>query len=417
MSRASVDVPVDVAARPARRRWPWVVAALLAVGLVVRQRALTTETPPVAPHGPPAVPVVAAPGRIGDLPVYLTALGSVTAFNTVTVKSRVDGQLVRVAFDEGQTVRAGDLLAEIDPRPFEVQLAQAKGQLARDAAQLANARVMERRTGELFDQKLVARQDLDNARAQVGQYEGAVQADQAAVDDAHLQLGYTRITAPIDGRVGLRLVDVGNMIRASDAGGIVVITQVQPIAVRFTMPEDDLRPVLQRVAAGAKLSVEAYDRAGTTKLATGTLDSIDNQIDPMTGTTRLKAVFDNADHALFPNQFVNVRLLLDVRRDAVVVPAPAIQRGPQGAFVFVVKADQTVEVRPVTVGPTAGADAVVESGVAAGEVVVVDGTDKLRAGSSVRVQGARDAPPPAGAHPAAAADAPAGAHARAPAAR
>jgi len=400
MSRTTVDeridVPVAAAPRPARRRWPWLVAALLAVGLLVRQRAATTEAPPAAPHaGPPAVPVVAVAGRTGDLPVYLTALGSVTAFNTVTVKSRVDGQLVRVGFTEGQVVKEGDLLAEIDPRPFQVQLAQAEGQLARDAAQLTNARLTEQRTAELYAQKLVARQDLDNAKAQVGQYVGALQADQATVDNARLQLDYSRITAPIGGRVGLRLVDVGNMIRASDAGGIVVITQVQPIAVRFTMPEDDLRPVLQRVAAGATLTVEAYDRAGTTKLATGTLSSIDNQIDPTTGTARLKAVFDNADQALFPNQFVNVRLLLDVRRDAVIVPAAAVQRGPQGTFVFVVKPDQTVETRPVTVGPIAGADAAIDAGVSAGDVVVVEGTDKLRAGSPVRVRGARGGPAPA----------------------
>ncbi|MCC6848302.1 MAG: MdtA/MuxA family multidrug efflux RND transporter periplasmic adaptor subunit [Deltaproteobacteria bacterium] len=388
-----------LAAAPARRRaWMWVIGAAIAAVAAYRLAASTGDGAPEAPPGAakpaaPPVPVVAVAARRGDMPVYLSALGTVTAYNTVTVKSRVDGQIVRVAFEEGQAVREGDLLVEIDPRPFQVQLAQAEGQMARDRALLAVAKRTLQRNRELLDQGIIARQMYDDQQATVGQYEGAVQVDQALIDQAKLQLTYSRVTAPIGGRVGLRRVDVGNVVRASDEQGLCVITQVQPITVLFSVPEDDLRAVLDKAGDGRALVVEAYDRAGQKELAAGTLQSTDNQIDPATGTARLKAVFDNADRALFPNQFVNVRLRLDVRENVVIVPGAAVQRGAAGTFVYVVTPDATVEVRPVVAGPEADGETAIASGLAAAERVVVDGVDKLRAGSAVKLRGAEAAGP------------------------
>jgi multidrug efflux system membrane fusion protein len=382
--------PQVLRTRP-RRWWLWLLAlaVLLGVGYRLFLRSEPSQRPAAEQAARPAmppVPILAVAARSGDMPVYLTGLGSVAAFNTVTVKSRVDGQLVSVAFKEGQLVHAGDVLAEIDPRPYQVQLAQAEGQMARDAAQLKNAQIVLTRTRELLERQLVAKQQLDDAAAQLGQFEGAIKTDQAAIDNAKLQLSYSRIVAPISGRIGLRLVDVGNMVHASDQNGLLVITQVQPIAVLFTMPEDDLPPILKKLHAGENLTVEAFDRANRRQIATGSLLTTDNQIDQSTGTTRLKAVFPNDDEALFPNQFVNVRLLLETQSDAIIVPNAAIQRGPQGTFVYVVEADHTVEVRPVTLGAAAGGETAIASGLSAGEQVVTDGVEKLRAGSAVQLR-------------------------------
>jgi multidrug efflux system membrane fusion protein len=329
--------------------------------------------------------VLTVPARKIDMPVYLRGLGTAVASATVTVRSRVDGQLVRVAFREGQIVQQGDLLAEIDKRPFEVQLAQAKGQLARDQALLQSARAENQRNQLLFEKGLIPKQQYDTQAATVGQYEGAIQADQAQIDNANLQITYSRIVAPITGQIGLRLVDEGNIVRAADANGLAVITQLQPISVLFSIPEDELGTVLQKLRAGQRLRVEAWDHDDTRKIADGILLTADNQIDPATGTSKLKAIFDNKDNALYPNQFVNVRLLVDVLKSAVVVPAATIQRGTQGTFVYVVNQKQTAELRPVIIKNTEGNDVALASGVQAGEMVVLEGMDKIQDGSRVDV--------------------------------
>jgi membrane fusion protein, multidrug efflux system len=379
--------------RPKSRWWVWLLVLGVVAGgaywLAQRMKNAETRTAQKAPATPPAVPVVAEQARSGDLPMYLDALGSVTAFNTVTIKSRVDGQLSKVAFQEGQFVHQGDLIALIDPRPFQVQVAQAEGQLARDLALKNNAVVDLERYKYLLAQGLIPKQQYDTQAATIGQYDGTIKADQAQIDNAKLQLSYTRITAPISGRMGLRLVDEGNMIHAGDTNGLAVITQIQPIAVLLTIPEDNLRPVLKRLRAGERLPVEAYDRSGQNKIADGRLLTVDNQIDQTTGTSKLKAVFENQGNLLFPNQFVNVRLLVETKKNQVIVPAVTIQRGPKGTFVYVVKADQTVEPRPVTVGTTEGNDALIADGLQAGETVVTDGVDKLRAGIKVQVTAPR----------------------------
>jgi multidrug efflux system membrane fusion protein len=337
-----------------------------------------------------AIPVVARPAQSGDIHIYLSGLGTVIPMRTVTVRSRVDGELIRVAFTEGQYVKQGDLLAEVDPRPFQVQLAQAEGQLVKDRALLDNARIDLERYRTLFEQDSIAKQQVDTQAALVRQYEGTVRTDQAQVDNARLQLTYARITAPLSGRLGLRQVDAGNIVHASDANGVVVITQIQPVTVVFTIPQDSLQPVLQRLkGGGAALPVEAWDRESRNRLASGELLTVDNVIDPATGTVKLKAQFANNDLALFPNQFVNARMLLDTRRGVVTIPTAAVQRGSQGSFVYVVKDDSTVSVRPVKLGPVEGERVAVEEGVAAGERVVVDGMDRLREGMRVEAAATR----------------------------
>ena len=330
-----------------------------------------------------SIPVTVATAERADVPVVLNALGTVSSLRTVTVRSRVDGQLLRVNFREGQMVKAGELLAEIDPRPFEVQLAQAQGQLARDRALLENARLDLERYRTLVEQEAASAQQLDTQQALVRQYEGTVKSDQGQVDNARLQLAYARITAPFPGRLGLRLVDPGNIVRAGDATGIVTITQVQPIGVTFSVPEKDLSPVLQRYREGKSMTVRALDREQRVVLATGRLTTLDNQIDVATGTLKMRAEFANADGALFPNQFVNVRLRIDVLKGAIVVPSAAVQRGSPGTYVYAVQDDGTVALRKVATGPVDGERTVVASGTSAGERVVVDGVDNLRDGARV----------------------------------
>jgi len=351
-----------------------------------------------AGRGFPAVSVAVAKAELRDMPVFLSGLGSVDAFNTVAVKSRIDGQIVQIAFREGQDVKQGSLLAVIDPRPYDVALKQAEAALFKDQSALNDAKLNMKRFADLVKDGVIPQAQYDTQASLVGQLEGALRSDQAQIDSVKLNLIYTRITAPVSGRIGLRQVDIGNMVHASDPTGILTITQLQPIAVIFSLPEDQLPSVSKGMRSGT-LRAEAYSRDDQTKLATGKLLTIDNQIDVTTGTAKLKAVFDNHDGALFPNQFVNIHLLLETRKDNVVVPAASIQRGPQGTYVFALKPDKTVEIRPVTVSFNGGGFTAVSSGVAQGDQVITDGQDRLQNGSAVEVRGG-DAGPASGGAPA-----------------
>lgn len=371
------------------RAWVWLlVLCLLGGGAYYLSRGGSGQDTKKAgkqdgKQGSRSVPVVTATARQGNMEIFLNGLGTVAALNTVTVRTRVDGQLDKVAFTEGQFVKRGELLAQIDPRPYQVQLEQAEGQMARDAAQLKNARLDLERYRVLLAQDSLPKQQYDTQAAAVTQYEGTLKSDQAQIDSAKLQITYCRITSPLTGRIGLRLVDQGNMVHASDTNGLAVITQMQPIAVLFNITASDVPQVLQKMRAGRKLRVDAYDKSMAAKIATGELLTIDNQIDLTTGTLRFKALFPNGDGALFPNQFVNARLLIDTRRNTVIVPEAAVQRKPQGTFAYVVKSDNTVEDRDIVLGPSEADERSVESGLAPGEVVVVEGVDKLQPGSKV----------------------------------
>src|SRR6266436_105915 len=386
-------------------RWLWIIGLVLAIAVGVwyfrGSRASIEAQGPGAPAGGGkgqgrqggggaafVVPVVAATAQRGDLPVYFNGLGTVTAFNTVTVRSRVDGQLISVAFKEGQFVHEGDVLAQIDPRPFQVLLEQAQGQLAKDQAQRKDAEVNLERYGLLFKEGVIPKQQLDTQAALVGQVDGAIASDQSQIDNAKLQLTYSRITAPISGRIGLRLVDVGNILHATDATGLLVITQLQPISVIFSLPQDQLPDVNAKLRSGVQLVVDAYDRDDTAKIASGKLQTIDNQIDLTTGTYKLKSIFANADNSLFPNQFVNVHLLVDTKRNLTIVPAAAIQRGPQGTYLYGVAKDPSnkdtlAKIYPVTIAQTTGNSVGLSAGVNAGDMVVIDGQDKLQDGTKV----------------------------------
>lgn len=383
--------------KPRVRGWLWFLFVIALVGGGIyyyelhKERVALEEAQKKAAEakgkgkgkGGGATPVVAIPARKGRINVHLEGLGTVTPLRTVTVKSRVDGQLARVHFREGEMVERGQLLAEIDPRPFQVQLSQAEGQLARDRALLANARLDVERYRTLLAQDSIAKQQVDAQEALVRQYEGVVQADQAQVDNARLQLSYARVTAPISGRVGFRQVDPGNIVRSGDATGLVVITQLAPVGVMFTVPQDNLPRLMQRMQEEERLLVEAWDRDQKSLLARGRLVAVDNLVDVATGTVKLKATFRNEENELFPNQFVNVRLRLDTLDDQTVIQQGAVQRGGQGLFVYVVRDDMTVTARPVVLGPVDGTRVAVVKGVAPGERVVVDGIDRLREGVRV----------------------------------
>ena len=344
---------------------------------------------------PRAVSVAVAKVQQQDVPVYLTGLGTVTAFNTANIKSRVDGQIVQVNFKEGQNVKQGELLIVIDPRPYQAQLDQVQAQKFKDDATLRDAQLNLQRYTSLIPSGSIAQQQVDTQKALVDQLEGTVRTDQAQIDNARLQVAYCHITAPFAGRIGLRQVDKGNIVHASDANPMLILTQLQPISVIFTLPEDQLQTVSHHMKNSA-LQVDAYSRDDQTKLAAGKLQTIDNEIDPATGTAKLKAVFDNADSQLWPNQFVNANLLLETRKNSTVLPTAAILRGPQGTYVYAVKPDKTVEARTIAISLTQGNITTITSGLNPGDMVVTDGQDKLQTGSKIEPRSSSPGSTPSG---------------------
>ena len=398
------------ASRPAWRRFATthrrslIVAGILLAFLVLAWLLKPHSTQPAgggrfAGGGP--MPVVTARATTGDMPITLIGLGTVTPLATVTVQSQISGQIMHIFFKEGQTVKAGDPLVQIDPRPYQVALEQAQGALARDKALLANARVDLDRYQTLFAQDSIAEQQLATQTSLVAQYQGAVLTDQGQIDAAKLNLTYAHIVSPIDGRVGLQQINVGNYVTPAEPNGLVVVTQLKPISVVFTLPEDEIPPLLRQMHGGAALPVTAWDRSNTHQLASGTLQSIDSQIDTTTGTIRLKALFSNDDEGLYPQQFVNVVLLLNTLHGATLIPQAGVQRGAPGTYVYVVNADQTVSVRQVTVGPGDASNITITAGLKPGDTVVVDGADRLKDGAKVLVRQGGAARPGAGAaaHP------------------
>lgn len=374
--------------RPARRsrRWRWWLLAMLIIGALIalRQHRVAQRHAQEPAAGAEPIPITAAPVQQGALPVTYRSLGTVTPLATVTVRTRISGYLVRVAFKEGQMVHKGELLALVDPRPYQVALRQAQATLGRDEALLANAEKDLKRYRQLLTQDSIARQQVDTQESLVRQYRSTVQMDRASVDDARLNLDYCSIEAPVGGRVGLRRVDEGNYVQPSDQDGLVVITQIDPISVVFTLPEDRLPQVLPRLHRHEALAVTAFDRNATKALAAGTLLTLDNQVDPATGTVRAKALFDNQNQMLFPNQFVNAELLIDTRRNTLLIPSRAVQQGAQGPFVYVVT-DGHAHVRAVTTDLEARGQTAILKGLALGEQVVTDGVDRLREGTAVQV--------------------------------
>ena len=383
------------AAAWARRRWLWLLAAALLGILAYTHFSKPGKTTGEGAATTPPVAVTAVAAKKGDIAIYLSGLGTVTPVRTVTIKSRVDGELMQVGYKEGQIVPKGFLLAVIDPRPYEAALLQAQGQVARDQALLADAKLDRERYRVLAEQDSIAKQLYDTQKSLVHQDEGIVKLDQGNLDSAKVNAIYTHITAPVSGRIGLRLVDPGNIVHATDTTGIAVITQLEPITVIFTISEDNLPPVLEKLQAGARLPVDAFNREQTKKLATGVLLTVDNQINVTSGTVQLRAEFPNKDHGLFPNQFVNARLLVNTLQGATLVPTAAIQTGPTGAFVYLVTANQTVTVRQVQLGPSEADNTAINEGLSPGERVVVEGTERLREGSRVA-----EAAPAAGKAPA-----------------
>src|SRR6516165_7092989 len=384
--------PIDVVSKPLRRSWLWrlfgVLLVLAMIGAAVWYYPRPEPQPKTGGRNQGPAPVAVATVQKGDMPVSLTGLGTVTPLATVTVKTQINGYLTEVAFREGQMVKKGDFLAQIDPRPYQVALEQAEGQLAKDQALLKNAQLDLVRYNTLVAQNSVATQTRDTQVSLVAQDQAAIKTDQAQVDAQKLNLVYAHIVSPVTGRVGLRQVDAGNYVQTSDANGIVIVTQLQPISVIFTLPEDNLPAVLKQLHTGGQLPVTAYDRTGTTELGKGHLETVDNQIDTTMGTVKLRAIFDNEQEILFPNQFVNLQLLVNTMKGVDIVPSAAIQHGAPGAFVYVIKPDQTAAVQKVKLGPGDGQHISVLEGLQPGEKVVVDGSDRLREGAKVTLAAA-----------------------------